>query len=59
MIFANYNPKSIQKCAEIFCHARELFYAEIRKITEFHFWTNVMLRQPRLWALLKSSGVRG
>ena len=40
MIFAIYNPQRLQKCAGIFCQVRKLFP------TEFHFWANVMLRQP-------------
>ena len=64
MFFANYNPrKYIKKVQELFCQAKKLFSAEIGKMTECHFWANVMLRQPCVRAsgplLLKSSRVLG
>jgi hypothetical protein len=32
---------------ELFCQARKLF---LQKFEKWHFWANVMSRQPRVWA---------
>jgi hypothetical protein len=38
---------SFNKCKKILLLSQETFFsAEVRKMTEFHFWANVMLRQP-------------
>ena len=39
---------SFNKCKKIFCQAWKLFSAEIWKLTEFHFWADIMLKQPRV-----------
>ena len=46
-----------------FCQAWKVFSAEIWKMSECHFWADVMLRQSRLWAsraspAQKSRGLR-
>ena len=41
---------SFNKCRNSLYQAWKLFSAEIWKMSEFHFWANVMLRQSRLRA---------
>ena len=49
--FADYNPQScIKNVQEFFCQAGKSFFCRNLKKTEFHFWANVMLRQPQVWA---------
>jgi hypothetical protein len=51
---------SFNKWKKFFCQDRKLFSADIQNMTEFHFWANVMLRQPHVWAspAQKSQGLR-
>ena len=56
-------PKLYKNVQELFCQARKLFSVESRRMTECHFWTNVMLRQPHVRAsraspAQKSQGLR-
>ena len=40
--------KVYKNVQDFFCHAEKLFSEKIWRMTEFHFWANVMLRQPRV-----------
>ena len=56
-------PKLYKNLEEPFCQAGKLFSAEIWKMSECHFWADVMLRQSRLRASRaspapKSQGLR-
>jgi hypothetical protein len=49
--FCTLQPQKLYKnVQEPFCQAWKLFFAEIWKMLECHFWANVMLRQSRLQA---------
>ena len=49
--FCKLQPQKLYKnVQEPFCQAWKLFSAEIWKMSECHFWANVMLRQSRLQA---------
>ena len=51
-------PKLYKNVQELFRQAGKLFCAEIRKMAEFHFWANVMLRQPQVRASRTSPAQR-
>ena len=55
--------KVLQKCAGTVLSSQETFFCRKLKMTEFHFWINVMLRQPHVRAsraspAQKSKGLR-
>ena len=57
------SPKLYKHVLEPFCQAWKLFSSEIWKMSECHFWSNVMLRQSRIRAsraspAQKSRGLR-
>ena len=63
MTFKLQPPQLYKNVQELFCQARILFPVESWKMTECHFWTNVILRQPHVWAskvspAQKSQGLR-
>ena len=39
------HPKQYKNVQELYSQARKLFFAEIYKMAESHFWAYVMLRQ--------------
>jgi hypothetical protein len=54
MFFKLQPSKLYKNVQEPFSQAGKKNSAEISKMTECHFWTNVMLRQPCVWAFSAS-----
>ena len=57
------HPKLYKNVQELYCQAGKLFSAEILRMADCHFWTDVMLRQSRVQAsraspAQKSQGLR-
>ena len=53
MICKNYVGRplhSFNKCRKFLLSSLETFFCRNLKMSECHFWTDVMLRQPRIWA---------
>ena len=54
---------SFNKCRKFLLSSLETFFCRNLKMSECHFWADVMLRQPRIWAsraspAQKSQGLR-
>ena len=54
---------SFNKCRKFLLSSLESFFCRNLKMSECHFWADVMLRQPRIWAsraspAQKSQGLR-
>ena len=43
-------PELYRNVQELFCEVKKLFFAEVWKMPECHFWADVMLRQPHVRA---------
>ena len=49
---------SFNKCRKFILSSLETFFCRNLKMSECHFWANVMLRQPRIWASRASPAQR-